>query len=100
MRKRRTCGFVHVHGEALLEREPPVARDMVGVRVRLEDARQTNRPPLGLVQVLLDRKCGVDDDRDALVLVADEVGRTPEIVVHELREEHVGDASTGRGYFS
>src|SRR5204863_2426039 len=31
---------------------------------------------------------GIDDDGDAGVLVADEIGRTAEVVVDELREEH------------
>jgi hypothetical protein len=55
---------------------------------------------LTLVEILLDRQRRIDDDRDSLVLVADEIRGTSEIVVDELREEHVGDASTGHGYFS
>src|SRR5579862_1605590 len=98
--ERRARCVVNVDGQVVLERESSVARDVIGVRVRLEDAGQTNRPPLALLEVLLDRKRGVDDNSDALVLVADQIRGTPEIVVDELREEHVGDASTSRGYFS
>jgi hypothetical protein len=52
------------------------------------------------VDVLLDRVRGIDDDRDAGVLVADEIRRAAEIIVDELLEQHVGDASTGHGYIS
>jgi hypothetical protein len=91
---------VDVHGYAVLERKAPVTGDVVRVRMRLEDAGQANGSSLALVEILLDRERRVDDDRDALVLVADKIRGTPEVVVDELREEHVGDASTGRGYFS
>ena len=94
------CGLVDVDGQAVLEGEAPVAGDVIGVRMRLENADQVDRPQLALLEVLLDRERGIDHDRDALVLVADEIRRTPEIVVDELREEHVSDASTGRGYFT
>ena len=66
-----------------------MAGDMVGVRMRLEDADEPDAAPLGLREQRLDRVRGVDDDGDSLVLVPDEVGRAAEIVVHELREDHV-----------
>ena len=100
MREGRARCVVNVDGQIVLERESSVAGDVICVRVCLEDADQANRTPLALLEVLLDRERGVNDNGDALVLVADQIRGTPEIVVDELREEHVGDASTGRGYFS
>ena len=78
--------------EAVLEREPSVPGDVVGVRVRLDDPDEPNAAPLGLLQVLLDRERRVDDDCDPGRLVADEVRRAAEVVVDELREDH--DAAT------
>ena len=65
--------LVHVDGNAVLERQAPVPGDVVGVRVRLDDARQPDAAPLRFFEVLLDPVRGVDDDRDAGVLVSDEV---------------------------
>ena len=75
-----------VHRQPVLEREAPVPGDVVGVRVRLEHARDPHVPLLGLLEVLLDRVRGIDDHRLARGLVADQVGRAAEIVVDELRE--------------
>ena len=47
----------------MLEREPSVPGDVVGVRVRLDDAHEPHVAPLRLLHVLLDRERGVDDDR-------------------------------------
>jgi len=77
-----------------------VPRDMVGVRVRLESLRQLDSVSPALIQKLLDRVGRIDDDRDAGVLVADQVGGTPEVVVDELLEQHDYDASNGCGYIS
>ena len=82
-----------VDGQAVLEREPPVPREVVGVRVGLEHGDQADAVPLGLLEVLLDRVGRVDDDGDACLLVSDQVGRAAEIRVDELREQH-----DGRGY--
>jgi hypothetical protein len=38
---------VHVHRNAVLEREAPVARDVVGVRVRLERGDEADAVPPG-----------------------------------------------------
>ena len=81
--------------QAVLEREPPVPGDVVGVRVRLEDAHDPHVVPRRLLEVLLDRVGGVDDDRLARVLVTDEVGGAAEIVVDELPEQHVAGRLTG-----
>jgi len=42
----------------------------------------------------------VHDDGDPLVLVTDEVGGTPEVVVDELLEQHISDATNECGYIS
>ena len=71
-----------------LERQAAVAGDVVGVRVRLEDALDADVPTGGLLEVRLDRVGRIDDDRDASMLVADEVRAATEPLVHELTEEH------------
>ena len=53
------------HRDAVLEREPPVPGEVVGVRVRLDRADDADVAPLGLVEVLLDREGRIDDDRVA-----------------------------------
>ena len=72
----------------MLEREPPVPREVVGMRVRLDDANDAHALPLGVREVLLDRECRVDHDRLSCPRIADEVGSTPQRVVDELREDH------------
>ena len=81
-------GRMDAHGDAVLEREPPVTREMIRVRVRLDGAHDANVAPLGLVEVLLDREGRIDDDGLAGARIADEIRRTPERVVDELREDH------------
>ena len=68
----------------MLEREAAVTRDVVGVRVRLEDADELDAVALRRIQILLDRVGRVDDDGDPRLLVADEVRGAPEVVVDEL----------------
>ena len=99
MRERRPRAAAWIgHGHAVLEREPAVAGDVVGVRVRLEDARSTRtRVSRGLGEELLDREGRVDDDRDRRRLVADEVRGAAEVVVDELLEQHNSDASNQCG---
>ena len=72
----------------MLEREPPVARDVVGMVVRLDGAHDAQRVPLRLLEVLLDRERGVDDDRLARLLGADQVGGAAEVGVDELSKQH------------
>ena len=98
MWKRRSCDGVNADRQPVLEREPPVPRDVVGVRVRLEHRDEFDAPPLALVEILLDCIRGIDEHRGSGVLVADQVGRTAEVVVDELLEEHVRDRSNRRGY--
>jgi hypothetical protein len=103
----RLVGVLGFRGEMdadrkiVLERKTPVARDVVRVRVRLDRAREANSASLRFLEVLLDRKCRVDDDRLARALVADEIRSAPESVVDELREDHsVRERSTGPRYLS
>ena len=86
--ERRFRGGVDAHRHAVLEREPAVAGDMVGVRVCLEHGDDPDAVVGGRVEVLLDAVRGVDDDRDTGALVADEVRGAAEVAVHELPEEH------------
>jgi hypothetical protein len=81
-------GRVDRDGQALLEREPPVTRDVVGVRVRLEHADEPRSQPLRLFQVGLDPVGGIDEDGRPGRLAPDEVRGAAEIVVQELLEEH------------
>jgi hypothetical protein len=89
---------VYAHWEAVLQREAPVARDVVCMRMRLEDGDKLDVSTLALIQILLDRVGRVDEDGDSSVLVSDEVGSTPQIVVDELLEEHERDGSNQHGY--
>ena len=57
--------------------------------VRLDRADEPHAAPVGLLEVLLDRERRVDDDGFSRALVPHEVGRAPERVVDELREDHV-----------
>ena len=98
--ERSARSFVHVHGQAVLERETPVTRDVVGVGVGLENPDELDFVALRRVDVLLDRVCRIDHHRNPCLLVADQVRRAPEIVVDELSEEHIGDRSNERGYIS
>jgi hypothetical protein len=91
---------VDPHREPVLEGEPAVSRDVVGVCVRLESRRQLEVVPLALIQILLDSVGRIDHDRNTGVLVTDEVGGTPEVVVDELLEQHDSDATNGCGYIS
>ncbi len=95
------CGGMDADGKAVLEREPAVTRDVVGVRVGLDRANEANSASLGFLEVLLDRERRVDDDCLARALVADQVRSAPESVVDELREDHSArERSTGSRYFS
>jgi hypothetical protein len=87
--------------DPMLEREPAVARKVIRVRVRLDRAHDAYAAPLGLLEVLLDCERRIDDHGLARRLVADEIGRTSERVVDELREDHsASERSTGGRYFS
>ncbi len=72
----------------MVEREAPVSREVVGVRVSLEHADELHVVPRRLVEVLLDGEGRVDDHGSSLVLVADEVRPAAEAVVDELAKDH------------
>ena len=88
VRVRRARVRVHGHRYAVLKCQPPVPRDVVGVRVRLQDVRDLEAVLSRQGQVVLDLPLRVDDRR--LAAVGDEVGRAPEILVQHLTEEHAG----------
>jgi hypothetical protein len=77
-----------VNGDAVLQREPPVPGDVVGMGVGLDDAHEPGTLPLRLLDDRLGRVRRIDHDREAGVLIADEVTGAPQIVVQELLEEH------------
>src|SRR3954451_4607314 len=91
---------MHANRYVELEREAAVAGDMIRMRVRLENGGELDAMALAFVQALLDRGRGICGDRRSGLLVADQVGGTPEVVVDELLEEHERDRSNRRGYIS
>ena len=94
-------GRMDTDGKRVLEREPPVAGDVVGVRVSFDHTRDLDAAAVSLLEVLLDRVGGIHDRGRAGVLVADEVRRAAEVVVDELGEDHSApEGSTGSRYFS
>ncbi len=78
------------HRNAVLQREAPVAREMIGMGVRLQHALDPHACLLRGLQVLLDPERRIDDDRDTRIRVADQVRGAPEVVVHELPKEQHG----------
>ena len=82
----------------MLEREAPVSRQVVRVRVRDERADQPHLVPLRDFKQVAEREERVDNHRDTCFLVADQVRRAAEIVVQELPEKHGFDASTRPGF--
>jgi hypothetical protein len=63
-----------------------VARDVIGVVVGLEDARDAKAVLVGQLEVFLDLPLRIDDGR--LPSVRDHIRGTAEIVVQHLAEEH------------
>ena len=86
--------------DAVLEREPAVAGDVVCVGVRLDDACDLDAPPLRLLMQRFDRERRVDDHRDPRLLVPHEIGGTAEIVVQKLVEDHGRERSSRIRYGS
>ena len=84
----RLTAVADVDAAAVVECKAAVPGEVVGVRVRLEHAREPDFLVRGLVEVLLDRVRGIDDHGFTGVLVADQVRRAAEAVVDELAEDH------------
>ena len=82
-------GGVDRDRHAVLEREPAVPGEVVGVRVGLDDPDDLDvvlrRPPRARGSSAYGR---IDDRGDPGLLVADQVRRAAEVVVEELLEEH------------
>ena len=74
--------------DAVLERETSVPGEVVGVRVGLEHADDSDALLVRRREVLLGRVSRIDDDGLVRLLVADEVRRAAEVVVDELPEDH------------
>ena len=79
---------MHGHRKVVLERQSAVARDVIRMGMRLEDAHEARLLLRRLGEVLLDCVGRVDDDRRPRGLVSDQVGRAAEIVIDELPELH------------
>ena len=75
-------------GQVVLEPEPSVTRDVVGVGVGLDRPNEANPASLRFLEVLLDRERRIDDDSLSRALVADQVRSAAKSVVDELREDH------------
>jgi copper transport protein len=84
----RACERMNAHGDAVLEGEPAVPGDVVGVCVSLEDADDPDVAAGGIIQQRFDCVRRIDRDRTTGVLVADDVRGTTEIIVDELAEKH------------
>jgi hypothetical protein len=81
-------GCVNRDGHAVLQSQPAVTGDVVGMRMGLQHANDPDPLVRGGREVRLGRVRGVDQDGLARLLVADEVGGTPEVLVDELAEKH------------
>jgi hypothetical protein len=88
VREHGSRGRVDVDRDPVLEREPAVTGDVIRMGVRLEDADEPDTLALRLRQHGLDRVRRVDDDRDACVLVPDEITGAAQVVVQKLFEQH------------
>ena len=83
----RCCG-VDRHRDAVLEREPAVAGQVIGVRVGLDHPHDLHLALGGRLQHRFDRERWIDDRSDACILVAHQIRRTAEVVVQKLLEQH------------
>jgi hypothetical protein len=91
---------VHIYGDVVLEREPPVSGDVVGMRVRFQHRDEPDVVAPARIQILLDRVGRIDDDARACMLVTHEIRPTAETVIDKLLEQHGHDASNHCGYES
>jgi hypothetical protein len=88
------------HGDAVIERQAPMARDMVGVRVRLDRPHEPRTEASCLREDRLDREVRIDDGDLPGDLATDQVRSTSQVVVQDLGEEHGRDRSTRFRYLS
>ena len=77
-----------VDGDPELEGECAVARDVVGVRVRLDDAHELRLVALERAHQRARIERRIHDDRLIDLLAADEIRRTAEVGVDELLKDH------------
>jgi hypothetical protein len=75
---------MNAHRDPVLQRQPAVTGDVVGVRVSLDRPNDMNSQVLRLGEDRLDRERRVDDDRFPRLLAAHEIRGTAEIVVQDL----------------
>ena len=60
------CGVrsgMHAHRDVVLEREPSVSRQVIGMRMCLDDTDDADLVPCRVVEILLDREGRIDHDR-------------------------------------
>ena len=86
--------------DRVVEGEPPVSREVIGVCVRLDHAGDVHVARGRLREQGLDRVRRVDEHGLAGLFTPHEIGRASQIRVHELREQHAGDRSSGSRYLS
>ena len=79
---------VHVDRRARGGRQAPMAGDVVGVVVRLEDVLDADVHVPREAQVLVDLEAGIDDGGRSGAAVADEVRRAAEVVMGDLAKDH------------
>ena len=84
----RLSGRVDRDRETVLQRQPPMPGEVIGMRVRLDRPHDPDIALRRLRQDRLDRERRVDDRSDTCILVADQIRRTAEVVVNELLEQH------------
>jgi hypothetical protein len=75
---------VDVDRGAGCRRQPPMAGDVIGMVVRLEDVLYLHAHVTRLLEVLADLEAWVDYGGDAGAMIADQVGSAAEIVMCDL----------------
>ena len=99
-RRERVLGLgerVDRDGQAVLEREPAMPGEVIGVRVGFEDAPDLDTRFGRRLHVLLDGESGVDDNSLTGARVADEIRATAQVLIDELPEQHEAERTTGFG---
>ncbi len=86
--------------DAVFDRQAPMPRHVVRVRVRFDRADDAQSALFGLGNDGLDREGRIDDDGYPGVLIPDQVARAAQVVVQELVEDHACDRSTLSRYLT